>query len=488
MIRISFAFFSLLCVVIPAKSQDTLRLSLIFGGDIMGHGSQITSAYDPTKKEYDYASCFQFMKPYLESADLAIGNLELTFAGPPYTGYPQFSSPDALGRDLKESGFDVLVTSNNHCVDRGRKGLERTVAMLDSFNIPHTGTFVDEASRLNDYPLIIEKNGFKLALLNYTFSTNGLPVAAPNIVNRLDTTLIGKDIQRAKEFKPDAIIVFTHWGVEYESLPRKSDVNVAEFCFRKGAKLVIGAHPHVLQPMEWRKEKDQFVVYSLGNYVSGQRKRYTDGGALAYIGLEKIAYRPDSAITHIDSASYFLHWVYRTEDTKKDYYMLPVLKEEHDSISIIKDAASRAAFKTFVNDSRALYNRYNKNVKEAPGPLDLRQFRCNDALIPSLHDSLRSESLKLFFMSFDTVCPGQEAYRLRSNRFLFHALQTDPEKVLRVLEDNIQFINIDQVLAELSAPADKSVDVRTLISNIEAITTKLTYKSRAVDSLRKAML
>ncbi|WP_165823896.1 CapA family protein [Pseudochryseolinea flava] len=352
-------------------AQDTTRLSIIFGGDIMGHDSQIASAYDPVKKVYDYTSCFQFIKPYLESADLAIGNLELTFAGPPYKGYPQFSSPDALGKGLKDSGFDVLVTANNHCVDRGRKGLERTIMMLDSLDIPHTGTFIDTVSRLNDSPLIIEKNGFKLALLNYTFSTNGLPVTKPNIVNRIDRAMIKKDLDKAKSLNPDAIIVFTHWGVEYESLPRSADVDIAEYCFKHGAKLVIGAHPHVLQPMEWRKEKDQFVVYSLGNYVSGQRKRYTDGGALAAIELEKISRQQDSttqatSVTRISNASYYLHWIYRTVDAQKDYYMMPVHKVEHDAESFIKDAASKAAFKVFAEDSRKLYQKHNKNVNEGP--------------------------------------------------------------------------------------------------------------------------
>src|SRR5690606_14556216 len=138
---------------------------------IMGHDSQIASAFDAATKTYDYASCLAYMKPYIESADIAFGNLEVTLAGPPYKGYPQFSSPDALAVALKEVGFDVLVTANNHSVDRGRQGIERTIRVLDSLGIPHTGTFPDEVSRLNEYPLILIKNGFTLALLNYTYGT-----------------------------------------------------------------------------------------------------------------------------------------------------------------------------------------------------------------------------------------------------------------------------------------------------------------------------
>ncbi|HEY9046006.1 MAG TPA: CapA family protein [Ohtaekwangia sp.] len=373
----------LLVYILAANAQDTTRLSLLFVGDIMGHDSQIAAAYNAATKKYDYTSCFQYVKPYIENADLAIGNLEVTLAGPPHKGYPQFSSPDALAQTLKAVGFDALVTANNHCVDRGRKGLERTVMMLDSLKIPHTGTFVDTVSRMNDYPLLLEKNGFKLALLNYTYGTNGLPVYKPNIVNRLDTATMHKDLRKAKEFRPDVIIVFTHWGIEYQSLPSREQKLLTEFCFKHGAQLVIGAHPHVIQPMEWRKDQNQFVAYSLGNFVSGQRKRYTDGGAMAYLELQKIAYTPDSATTTIDSAAYYLQWVQRTSGVNKGYYILPVPNVEQDSITI-NDAAAKAAFKVFTDDSRLLYRKYNKDVAEgktAPAPLSTTEASTPEGIL-----------------------------------------------------------------------------------------------------------
>jgi poly-gamma-glutamate synthesis protein (capsule biosynthesis protein) len=171
-----------------------------------------------------------------------------------------------------------------------------------------------------------------------------------------------KDLAHARSLKPDAIIVFTHWGEEYQSLPSAVQKRLTEFCFKHGAQLVIGAHPHVIQPMEWRKAENRFVAYSLGNFISGQRKRYTDGGAMAYIELEKIAYKPDSAVTTIDSAAYYLEWVHR--DAAKDYYILPAPEVELDSIDVPQDATSRATFKTFVDDSRALYKKHNINVPE----------------------------------------------------------------------------------------------------------------------------
>lgn len=352
-----------LCLDQVTYGQDTTRLSLLFVGDIMQHDSQIKAAYDPVFKTYDYNPCFQFVKPYFESVDLAIGNLELTLAGPPFKGYPQFSAPDALAFALRDAGMDVLVTANNHSVDRGRKGVDRTIQLLDSAGILHTGTFRDTVDRMNDYPMLLEKNGIKLALLNYTYGTNGIPITKPNVVNLIDTAVIRKDLDKAKEANPDIIIVFTHWGQEYQSQPSKEQKRLAEFCFQLGAQVVMGSHPHVIQPMEWRKEKNQLVVYSLGNFVSGQRDRYKNGGVMVRMDLSKIT-KDSVATSTIDSAGYLLEWVYRTTDVNRDYYILPIPSFENDTTEFIKDEASRASFKTFVEDSRKLMKNYNLTLSE----------------------------------------------------------------------------------------------------------------------------
>lgn len=366
----------MLAAVYSVAAQDTTRISLLFIGDVMQHDSQINAAYNASNKNYDYSSCFQFVKPYLASADLTIGNLEVTLAGSPYKGYPQFSAPDELAVTLKDVGMDILVTANNHCLDRGRKGLERTVMMLDSLDIVHTGTFRDTVERMNDYPLLVEKNGFKLSLLNYTYGTNGIPVTRPNVVNRIDTAVIRQDIMKAKTQSPDAIIVFLHWGQEYQSLPNKWQRDVATVCFNAGAKLVIGAHPHVLQPMEWRKASDQLIAYSLGNFVSGQRDRYKNGGAMLKVDLVKTG-NDSLSNTRIDSAAYMLEWVYRSADSKKQYYILPVPEFEQDTTGFIKDETSKAAFKVFADDSRKLFKKHNVSLEE-----DKTIVRAGEALKP----------------------------------------------------------------------------------------------------------
>ncbi len=344
-------------------AQDTLKMSLLFTGDIMQHESQISAAFNPDSNRYDYKPCFQFVKPILSAPDLTIGNLELTLAGPPYKGYPQFSAPDELLEALKDAGYDVLVTANNHCVDRGKKGLERTIDLLDNAKFLHTGTFKDTVDYLNDYPLIVEAKGFRFSLLDYTYGTNGLAVQIPNIVNRIDTIRIRKDLQKAKGQHTDAIIVFMHWGQEYQSLPNVWQKQVADFCLKHGAKIVIGAHPHVLQPMEWRKEQDQLIAYSLGNFVSGQRERYRNGGAMVHIDLEKIILRDSASTVKMKNVSYSLVSVYRASNVKRTYYILPVQQFENDS-TFVNGSGALEMIREFGRDSRGLYKKENKNVNE----------------------------------------------------------------------------------------------------------------------------
>ena len=348
-------------------AQDTTRLSLLFLGDIMQHDSQIQSAHDALTGSYNYEPCFRFVKKYFMDADLTIGNLELTLGGKPYKGYPQFSAPDALAAALKNAGVNVLVTANNHSVDRRKKGLERTIRVLDSLEILHTGTFRDTVERLNDYPLLISKNGITLALLNYTYGTNGIPVTKPNVVNLIDTAVIRKDLYQARQRNPDLTIVFMHWGNEYQNQPSKEQKKLAEFCLQRGANLVIGAHPHVLQPMEWRKDQQQVVIYSLGNFISGQRDRYRDGAAIVKVELSKVYYSDSVTVTSITDVGYVLHWVYKTPGTKPAFYVLPVPDFEGDTTTFVTNETSRLAFRRFIEDSRKLLSG-NREIREIVRP------------------------------------------------------------------------------------------------------------------------
>jgi len=336
------------------------KISLLFLGDIMGHDEQIWSAENRETHTYNYEDVFQYVKDEISEADIAIANFEVTLAGSPYSGYPAFSSPVPLAAACISAGIDVFATANNHAADRGKKGILSTIYKLDSLGIPHTGTFSDSAAKDTLYPMIIEKNGFSLALLNYTYATNGITVPPPVIVNMLERNTITADIEKAKSKNPDAIILFLHWGMEYDTVPSKTQTDLAEYFFSRGVDLIIGSHPHVLQRMEWTKSetgmKDRIVVYSLGNYVSNQRRTRTDGGTMVRIELTKEA---DSL--YVSDAGYYLTWVYTPiENYRKKFFVLPCSKFENKPEFFAKPADYQK-MKLFIKNSRSLL--YDQNIK-----------------------------------------------------------------------------------------------------------------------------
>lgn len=349
-----------------SKSQEVSdsSLTLLFIGDVMGHSPQINSAYNPSTGKYEYDSVFTRMKGVFSMADFAIANLEVTLAGEPFTGYPQFSSPDALVDGLLNAGVNVLVTANNHSADRGAEGIKRTVGTLDSKHILHTGTFADSSDRLKNNPLILEKNGMRIALLNYTYGTNGLPVPAPCIVNIIDTLLILKDLAKSRLMNADEIVVFIHWGNEYERYPSNAQVAMANFLTRQGVRIIIGSHPHVVQPMEASFDADstigRIVVYSLGNFVSNQQRRYCDGGALAMIRLGKTS----TGKIKITSAGYIPVWVHTPViGSRLKFQVLPVSIYEMAPKGYFT-ANELALLTQFASDTRALMHEKNINFPE----------------------------------------------------------------------------------------------------------------------------
>ncbi|MDD3038197.1 CapA family protein [Bacteroides sp.] len=336
---------------------DTLRL--LFVGDLMQHQGQINAAYAAKGlKGYDYSSYFEYVKEEIRRAHFAIANLEVTLGGKPYKGYPAFSAPDEYLTAIHEAGFNVLVTANNHSLDRRQKGLERTIHLIDSLDIPHAGTYINAEERAEKYPLVLEKNGFRIALLNYTYGTNGIPVTPPNIVNYIDTVIIAKDIETCKTLHPDAIIACMHWGEEYQSLPNKEQKFLADWMILKGVDHIIGSHPHVVQPIEVRKDsltsKSHLIVYSLGNYISNMSARRTDGGLMVRMELVK-----DSTV-RLNSCEYSLVWTARpTQSGKKNHQLYPV-NIPTNSIPI----NTRNSLKIFTNDARNLFSKYNQGIKE----------------------------------------------------------------------------------------------------------------------------
>lgn len=334
----------------------TSRLTLLFAGDLMQHQAQINAAR--TSTGYDYSDCFKFVKEEINRADIAIANLEVTLGGKPYRGYPAFSAPDEYLFAICDAGFDVLVTANNHCLDKGKKGLERTLLMLDSLQIPHAGTYANTESRKQQYPLLLEKNGFRIALLNYTYGTNGIKVISPNVVNYIDKAVMAQDIEAAKAQHPDALIAYMHWGDEYQSLPNKEQKNLTDWLLQQGVTHIIGSHPHVVQPMELRTDSitgnQHAVVYSLGNFISNMSARRTDGGLLFKLELEK------DSVTRVANCGYSLVWTSRPVLSRKKNHILYPINYPADSLSVTE----RNHLKIFINDAQSLFRKHNKGIKE----------------------------------------------------------------------------------------------------------------------------
>ncbi|MCW3788253.1 CapA family protein [Plebeiibacterium sediminum] len=355
LIIISLLYFC----IISIYAQDTTTVSFVFVGDVMGHDTQINSAYNENTGKYDYSGCFKYVSNIFDDADFTIANLEVTLAGPPFKGYPQFSSPDALAVAMKDAGIDAMVTANNHCIDRRKQGLERTIDVLDSLNIPHTGTFKDSLDKENQRALILEKNGIKVAILNYTYGTNGIAVTIPNIVNYIDEEVIKNDIEKTKAFNPDKIIAFVHWGLEYETSPNQDQIKINKLFKDNGVDVVIGSHPHVVQPIKYTE--DEFVVYSLGNFISNQRTAPRDGGVMVKVELSKT-----KNSTFVSDAGYYLTWVYTPKiNDKKEFYILPVSPFERDALFMNEEANNRLIeygkeardiFKSNVNISEYFFN------------------------------------------------------------------------------------------------------------------------------------
>ena len=345
--------------IMYAPAEDSIssaRITLLFAGDLMQHQAQINAAR--TSTGYDYSDCFKLVKEEIERADIAIGNLEVTLGGKPYRGYPAFSAPDEYLFAIRNAGFDVLLTANNHCLDKGRKGLERTLSMLDSLQILHAGTYINSESRKQQNPLLLEKNGFRIALLNYTYGTNGIKVTPPNVVNFIDKEVMAQDIEIAKTQHPDAIIACMHWGDEYQSLPNTEQKNLTDWLLQQGATHIIGSHPHVVQPLELRTDSitgsQHTIVYSLGNFFSNMSARRTDGGLLFKLELEK------DSIIRVANCGYSLVWTSRPVLSRKKNHILYPINYPADSLSVTE----RNHLKIFTNDSRSLFKEHNKGIKE----------------------------------------------------------------------------------------------------------------------------
>ena len=289
-----------------------------------------------------------------------------------YAGYPRFGTPDAIVAALQGAGVDILTTANNHACDTGKRGVIRTIKVLDTHGLLHVGTYRNKKAYETQRILIVERNRIRLAFLSYTYGLNGMPIPKGTYVNLIDQQQMADDIKLARTQNPDFIIVLLHWGTEYHRYPDESQKAMVTFLFFEGVDIVLGSHSHVLQPFElqyitdrYGNTKPRLVIYSLGNFVSNQRDRYRDGGIIFNFTVQKHHSTDKDEIVNITNVHYIPTWVYihRTAD-KNQYYILPIPRYlTNDQPLHLPDDAYQKMM-TFYKDTQLHLQASQKQVKK----------------------------------------------------------------------------------------------------------------------------
>ena len=317
----------------PPKEDVIKKAKLTVTGDLMVHSWQYNEAYNQETGVYDFSHNFSEVKTYFEESDLVIGNLETVFAGEDrgISDYPNFNTPDAFGNALKDAGFNLLTTANNHCMDKGTDGLNRTIEVLDGLGIDHFGTYLTQEQR--DTILVKDVNGIKIAFLSYTYGTNGMPVSSDYSVNLLDGGNMEADISRARDIA-DLVVVMPHMGTEYEESVSDKYKALADKMFEAGADIILASHPHILQPMEYRTitnadgtTREGFVIYSLGNCISSQTTPPRNAGVILNLEIQQLNYEKPE----IKQVSVIPIWTQFRNVNEKDHF---IVRSVYDLLSL----------------------------------------------------------------------------------------------------------------------------------------------------------
>ncbi len=347
-------------------SQDSLvTISISAVGDLMCHSPEADYA-KVTADSFDFNPAFSIIRQYLNKSDFTFGNFETVTGGKSlgYSGYPFFNAPDEFISAIKFAGFNLLTTSNNHALDKGEKGLLRTISVINKNGINYVGTFSSERDR--DSIRIFNLKGIKVALLAYTYGTNGnyIPPNKPYLINIIDTSLIKKDIKTARQQNADIVLVYFHFGEEYHRLPTDYQKNIVEKTIQDGADIIIGSHPHVIEPVAYFKTNGGkldtgFVAFSLGNFISNQRWRYSDAGLVLNLYLTKNL-KSDSV--YISKVTYLPTWVFKGKIQNKNEFKIIPAQEPSPKILNYLGENNLAKMEQAFRDTKNILTTYTNRI------------------------------------------------------------------------------------------------------------------------------
>ena len=294
------------------EPEPPVSLRVVCVGDVMAHSTQIKAQYDSASDTYDFSDNFVYVADYISEADLALCNIETVFAGGTPTGYPMFNAPDILAKNLADAGFDIGILVNNHTLDKGKSGLDRTAQIVAEAGMIPAGFDPEGAKKYT----LTEVEGITIGVVAYTYETpmsngnhtlNGNPIPG-DYVDKLNSYCyenfdaemeeIGGAVQAARDAGADLVICYYHWGEEYQRSPNNWQKEIAARSVAFGADMIFASHPHVPQGMEMLTDeatgRQVPVFWSMGNFVSNQReetldmenRRYTEQGMIAGVNLE----------------------------------------------------------------------------------------------------------------------------------------------------------------------------------------------------------
>jgi len=318
----------------PTPVPPPAEAVLVAVGDVMMHKPMVPGVYDEASGTYDFTGFFAPLRDVFLNADWAFANLETPIGGDErgFPGYPRFNAPVALADALVDAGFDVVSTANNHSLDQNYSGLVHTLEVLRERGIRPAGT-ADSEEAAGEI-VMLERNGIVNAFLAYTYGTNGIPIPKdhPYAVNLIDEDRIAADIAKARGLGADIVTVSLHFGNEYQRNPSEEQRRLAEHAVRSGADVVLGHHPHVVQPYDIVRVEDAegnlrtgAVIYSLGNFVSNQFGNYKEYGAVFEVTFRKTYSADGSSVTEITGVRAFPTWVHKYfAEGKARYRVLPL--------------------------------------------------------------------------------------------------------------------------------------------------------------------
>jgi poly-gamma-glutamate synthesis protein (capsule biosynthesis protein) len=352
-------------VEIPrALAED--YVTIIAVGDNLYHDVMIREG-----ENGEYAAAYSELRSLISKADIAFINQETLLAGAEYgfTGYPQFNSPQKLGRAIAALGFNVVNHATNHIMDKGEKAVFATMDFWDTF--PEVRVLgIHRSGEARARPVIIEKNNIKLGFLSYTYGTNGLPVPRdkPYLVSLINRNIMEAEINAIRPLC-DVLVVSMHWGEEYIHDPGREQKNLAVFLAERGVDLVIGHHPHVIQPVEYIPRPDgkqMLCFYSLGNLLSAQTGLSSMLGAMAYVKIKR-TYGNESAVIFADAGAIPLVTHYERNFTGFKTYPLYAYSEELAGRHRIKQAENRYSLEYLSNLSARIFG--SREIRNNPfGP------------------------------------------------------------------------------------------------------------------------